>query len=250
MAAPPPRARERVARLPPRPRRDGRARHPRLLRRRWRSPRRCSPTRPGCARSTPRTTRSSRRRREFGPLGTDNLGRSVFTQLVWGSRISLLVGLAATVLAIVLGTVVGIAAGFYGHRVGGVLMRLTEWFLVIPFLPLAIALAAVLGPVGPEHHHRDRDHVLAVDRAARALPGADAQGAALRGPQPRARRDRRAPHGPPHPAERLGPDPRQHDADRAGRDPVGDDARRSSASATRRARRGARCSRSPSARAR
>jgi peptide/nickel transport system permease protein len=83
---------------------------------------------------------------EFGPLGTDSLGRSVWTQLVWGSRISLLVGLAATLIAIVIGTVVGIAAGFYGKRVGGVLMRITEWFLVIPFLPLAIALAAVLGP--------------------------------------------------------------------------------------------------------
>ena len=83
---------------------------------------------------------------EFPPMGTDNLGRSVWTQFVWGSRISLLVGLAATVLAIVIGTVVGVAAGFYGRRVEGVLMRLTEWFLVIPFLPLAIALAAVLGP--------------------------------------------------------------------------------------------------------
>jgi peptide/nickel transport system permease protein len=83
---------------------------------------------------------------DFGPLGTDSLGRSVWTQFVWGSRISLLVGLAATVLAILIGTVVGVAAGFYGRHVGGVLMRLTEWFLVIPFLPLAIALAAVLGP--------------------------------------------------------------------------------------------------------
>ena len=79
-------------------------------------------------------------------MGTDSLGRSVWTQFVWGSRISLLVGLAATVLAIVIGTVVGVAAGFYGGRIGGVLMRVTEWFLVIPFLPLAIALAAVLGP--------------------------------------------------------------------------------------------------------
>jgi peptide/nickel transport system permease protein len=83
---------------------------------------------------------------EFGPLGTDNLGRSVWTQLVWGARISLLIGLAATVLAIVLGTLVGVTAGFYGRHVGGVLMRVTEWFLVIPFLPLAIALAAILGP--------------------------------------------------------------------------------------------------------
>ena len=78
-------------------------------------------------------------------LGTDHLGRSVLTQLIWGARISLLVGLAATVLAILIGSLVGIAAGFFGGPVGGVLMRLTEWFLVIPFLPLAIALAAILG---------------------------------------------------------------------------------------------------------
>jgi peptide/nickel transport system permease protein len=83
---------------------------------------------------------------EFSPLGTDYLGRSVWTQFVWGSRISLLVGLAATLIAILIGTVIGVTAGFYGRRVGGVLMRFTEWLLVIPFLPLAIALAAVLGP--------------------------------------------------------------------------------------------------------
>jgi peptide/nickel transport system permease protein len=83
---------------------------------------------------------------EFGPLGTDKLGRSVMTQFIWGARISLLVGLAATVLAILIGSVVGIVAGFFGGWVGSVLMRLTEWFLVIPFLPLAIVLAAILGP--------------------------------------------------------------------------------------------------------
>jgi peptide/nickel transport system permease protein len=83
---------------------------------------------------------------EFGPLGTDHLGRSVWTQFVWGSRISLLVGLAATVLTMVIGTFVGVTAGFFAGRTGGLLMRLTEWFLVIPFLPLALALAAVLGP--------------------------------------------------------------------------------------------------------
>ena len=83
---------------------------------------------------------------EFGPLGTDAFGRDVLTQFIWGSRISLLVGVAATILAILIGSVVGIAAGFFGGRIGGLLMRLTEWFLVIPFLPLAIALAAILGP--------------------------------------------------------------------------------------------------------
>ena len=83
---------------------------------------------------------------EFSPLGTDNLGRSVWAQFVWGARISLLVGLAATVIAIVIGSLVGIVAGFFGGWSGAVLMRVTEWFLVIPFLPLAIVLAAVLGP--------------------------------------------------------------------------------------------------------
>ena len=68
------------------------------------------------------------------------------TQFIWGARISLLVGLAATVLAMVIGSVVGITAGFFGGWTEAVLMRLTEWFLVIPFLPLAIVLAAVLGP--------------------------------------------------------------------------------------------------------
>jgi peptide/nickel transport system permease protein len=78
-------------------------------------------------------------------LGTDNLGRSVAAQFVWGSRVSLFVGLAATVLTIAIASVIGITAGFFGGGVDAVLMRLTDWFLVIPFLPLAIVLAAVLG---------------------------------------------------------------------------------------------------------
>ena len=83
---------------------------------------------------------------EFAPLGTDSFGRPIWDQLVYGSRVSLLVGIAATLIAIVIGTVVGVAAGFFGGRVDSVLSRLTEWFLVIPFLPLAIVLAAILGP--------------------------------------------------------------------------------------------------------
>jgi peptide/nickel transport system permease protein len=83
---------------------------------------------------------------EFGPLGTDDLGRDVMTQFIWGSRISLLVGLAATLIAMLIGSAVGITAGFFGGWVESILMRITEWFLVIPFLPLAIALAAILGP--------------------------------------------------------------------------------------------------------
>ncbi len=82
---------------------------------------------------------------ELWPLGTDHIRRSVWAQFVWGSRVSLFVGLAATVLTILIGSVVGIVSGFVGGKVDGFLMRITEWFLVIPFLPLAIVLAAVLG---------------------------------------------------------------------------------------------------------
>lgn len=82
---------------------------------------------------------------EVGPLGTDHLRRSVWDQFVYGSRISLLVGLAATFLTILIGASVGIISGFVGGKLDSALMRVTEWFLVIPFLPLAIVLAAVLG---------------------------------------------------------------------------------------------------------
>jgi peptide/nickel transport system permease protein len=82
---------------------------------------------------------------EFMPLGTDYIRRSVWAQFVWGSRVSLFVGLAATVLTIFIGSLVGIVSGFIGGRTDGALMRLTEWFLVIPFLPLAIVLASILG---------------------------------------------------------------------------------------------------------
>lgn len=82
---------------------------------------------------------------EFLPLGTDHLRRSVWAQFVWGSRVSLFVGLAASVLTITIGSVVGIISGFFGGLVERGLMRLTEWFLVIPFLPLAIVLASILG---------------------------------------------------------------------------------------------------------
>ena len=79
------------------------------------------------------------------PLGTDESGRSVLALVVWGARVSLLVGIAATVISMAIGTLVGIASGHFGGWTGGVLERLTDWFLVIPFLPLAIALATVLG---------------------------------------------------------------------------------------------------------
>ncbi len=81
----------------------------------------------------------------FPPLGTDHIRRSVWAQFVWGSRVSLFVGLAASVLTVLIGSIVGIISGFVGGRLDAFMMRITEWFLVIPFLPLAIVLASVLG---------------------------------------------------------------------------------------------------------
>jgi len=78
-------------------------------------------------------------------LGTDDKGRSVLTLLIWGTRVSLMVGLLATVISMVIGTLIGLLSGYFGGRTGAVLFRFTEWFLVIPFLPLAIVLATVLG---------------------------------------------------------------------------------------------------------
>ena len=78
------------------------------------------------------------------PLGTDNFGRSVLTLTIWGSRISLTVGLLATAISMVIGSFIGIVAGYRGGGTETVLMRVTDWFLVIPFLPLAIVLASVL----------------------------------------------------------------------------------------------------------
>lgn len=80
------------------------------------------------------------------PLGTDDLGRSVLTLTIWGTRISMVVGLVATMMTVVIGSAVGLTAGYYGAWRETMLMRFTDWFLVIPFLPLAIVLASLLGP--------------------------------------------------------------------------------------------------------
>lgn len=79
------------------------------------------------------------------PFGTDDLGRSVLTLTIWGSRISLLVGLMATVVSMLVGSGVGILAGYRGGFWDRALMRLTDWFLVIPWLALAITLASIFG---------------------------------------------------------------------------------------------------------
>lgn len=78
-------------------------------------------------------------------LGTDDMGRDVLAYLISGSRVSLLVGSLATALSMIVGTVIGIVAGYTGKAIDNILMRLTDFFLVIPWLPLMMVLAAVLG---------------------------------------------------------------------------------------------------------
>ena len=79
------------------------------------------------------------------PMGTDDAGRSVLDLVIWGSRISLTVGLLAALVSMVVGAAFGILAGYRGGAWDVFLMRFTDWFLVIPFLVLAIVLAAILG---------------------------------------------------------------------------------------------------------
>jgi peptide/nickel transport system permease protein len=79
-------------------------------------------------------------------LGTDDGGKDVFSSLLYGARVSLLVGFAAATMALVIGGVVGIVAGYRGGWVGSLLMRVTDFFLVIPDLALQIVLVAIIGP--------------------------------------------------------------------------------------------------------
>lgn len=80
------------------------------------------------------------------PLGTDDVGKDVLSQIIYGARTSLIVGFFSALLAFAVGLIVGMFSGFYGGMIDEILMRITEFFLIIPNFPLMVVLAFILKP--------------------------------------------------------------------------------------------------------
>lgn len=78
-------------------------------------------------------------------FGTDSVGLSIFDQVIWGTRVSLYVGLTSAVISILIGVPIGLISGYYGGSVSNIGMAITDIFLTLPVLPLMIIMAAVLG---------------------------------------------------------------------------------------------------------
>lgn len=79
-------------------------------------------------------------------LGTDHLGRDILSRLIWGTQVSIVVGLSATAIAAFFGSLIGLIAGYAGGRADNVMMRLIDMLMAFPYILLALAIVAVLGP--------------------------------------------------------------------------------------------------------
>jgi peptide/nickel transport system permease protein len=84
--------------------------------------------------------------RQWRLLGTDQVGRDVLSRLIHGARVSLLVGVAGTGIALLVGTVLGLVSGFWGGPIDRALLRLTDIQLAFPFIALAVTVISVIGP--------------------------------------------------------------------------------------------------------
>jgi peptide/nickel transport system permease protein len=78
-------------------------------------------------------------------LGTDSLGRDILSRLVWGTRVSLVVGISATLIAAFFGSLIGLVAGYAGGRTDALLMRGIDMIMAFPYILLALSIVAVLG---------------------------------------------------------------------------------------------------------
>ena len=121
------------------------------------------------------------------PLGTDALGRDVMAGIIYGARVSLLVGLISTLASLAVGIPLGAVAGYFGGTIDDALMRFTEFFQTIPSFALAIVLVAILQPSIVFDRDRHRHRQLAAGGAAGARRSAVAAHARI---CPGGRRDR------------------------------------------------------------
>jgi len=79
-------------------------------------------------------------------FGTDRLGRDIWSQTLYGTRVAMIVGFTAAVATVAIGTLIGLISGYFGGKIDELLMRIVDLFMMLPYLPLMIVLAAVLGP--------------------------------------------------------------------------------------------------------
>jgi peptide/nickel transport system permease protein len=79
-------------------------------------------------------------------LGTDNLGRDILSRIIYGARVSIIVGFAGVLLSGVFGTFLGVLAGYFGGRIDAVIMRVTDMMLSLPYILIAIAIIGAIGP--------------------------------------------------------------------------------------------------------
>ena len=113
-------------------------------------------------------------------LGLDGGGSDMLALLIDGTRVSLLVGFLAAIVSALIGGLVGLLSGFFGGKTDTVLMRFTDYMLVIPDVPLMIVAAALFGRSLTEHHPDHRDHLLDDDRPAHPRAGEERPRAGLR----------------------------------------------------------------------